>query len=198
MFRTKDERLRDFDCIKLGFVPKIVDEDYRSIVERGAFLDYSRKSVKDYLESLPGNITEGLVERLDTENGTGTYETSSQSRLTVIFKPDYYRLTEDSIKLSRLTLYSYSKSDSFVCPKIDVMFRTTDYATANAIAKKGLANFFMDQQDLDRGTISAYGFKDGEIIAENLKVLRRCLPRFTTIETRCNYDLGNYGFSYLL
>lgn len=198
MFRSKDEKLRDFDCIKIGFVPKIVDEDYRSIVEKTAFIDYSRKSVKDYLESLPENLTEGLVERLDIENGTGIYETSSQSGLTVVFKPDYYRLTEDSVKLSRLALYSYSKSDCFVCPTIDVMFKPTDYSSANSIVRGGLDRFFLNQADIDSGTICAYGIKDGDIVLEDLKLLRRCLPRFTRIEARCNYDLGNYGFSYLV
>lgn len=198
MFRTKDERLHDFDHIWINFVPKIVDEDSATLVDKRAYMDYSVGAVREYLNSLPEEYRIGLTEKLNEDEGTGLFESDSLCELVIGFKPDYFLLTSESIRSEKKKFNVYTQDDCFAYPTIDVIFKPLDYKTANTIVRKGIDMFFLNQADIEDGTIMSYGIKNGEMIMEDLRLLRRCLPKLTPIETRCNYGAGNGFASYLL
>lgn len=195
---NKDKSLRLFDRVWINFVPKIVDEDHEKLIDRDEYMKYSVEQVKSYLNSLPEEYTIGLSEEIDRESETGLYRTTSLCDLVVGFKPDYYLLTEFSIRPENRNGNSFTDDDCIACPTIDVIFKPTDYKAANTIVRKGLDMFFLNQADIECGTIMAYGIRNGEMISEDLKLLRKCLPRFTPLETRCNYAAGNSFATYLL
>lgn len=171
------------DVILLTVVPRKVDDDLSFFKDKTQASQYAREQVQEFYGRLGLEYTQDPVDATSE-----VFRTNIDSALKIVgFRPGF-----------RGVYYEGNSPQAQVVsiPVFDICIGVTpnNGEEITNILRVALDQFYVQQRDIDAGTLRVMGKKGREIVLRDLDVLRQYLPRGTQVESRTD-ALGGVGSS---
>ena len=83
-------------------------------------------------------------------------------------------------------------------PRFSLGFKNLDKDNSTKIIKVSLDRFFLEQSDIDNGTLIAVGIGNKKVVYRDLELLEQFLEKGTEIQSRINWGAGIGEATYVI
>lgn len=178
------------DSIVLGLVPKIVERvSDLPLKTDDEFINYSDEQVTEFFNRIPREI-KGEVKKTISKNEKSVLAESNST---------YQLIMQSSPGIN--CLYSSRKNEQPIMlyfPRFSLGFKNLDKDNSTKIIKVSLDRFFLEQSDIDNGTLIAVGIGNKKVVYRDLELLEQFLEKGTEIQSRINWGAGIGEATYVI